>query len=319
MKTGFAISPGTGGQAAVDQIAGLTHQIVKVGIGPEGEAEFLEFGQEDMDHSIPTVMPSNDPIRDQLGAKVTAVTALGAGGLGIIGWLSQIWDKLSGTLAVSASALPLPAGAATAANQTTELASLASIDTKLAGTLATAPVAGENHIGQIGGAIIIAGASFSRPANTTAYPVGALILDATSAATVNANTASTAGIMRLHVGRAVDKTGMVRRLRLKTNDAAFANATVRVHLYKDRPTVSNGDGAAWLTTESNYLGYSDITLDRHFTDAEKGIGIPAWGSEWNFDPSSGTDYIHALLETRTAIASPGSAKTWTLAAEAHQN
>ena len=42
----------------------------------------------------------------------------------------------SGTFAVSAAALPLPSGAATAANQATEIASLASIDTKLTSPLA---------------------------------------------------------------------------------------------------------------------------------------------------------------------------------------
>lgn len=42
----------------------------------------------------------------------------------------------SGTFAVSAAALPLPAGAATSANQSTEIASLASIDSKLTSPLA---------------------------------------------------------------------------------------------------------------------------------------------------------------------------------------
>jgi len=179
---------------------------------------------------------------------------------------------------------------------------------------------GEPHIGEVGGRIVVAVASFARPADNAAYAVGDVLLDSTTAATANANTtAGTAGIMRLHVGRSADKTGMVRRLRLKTNDTAFAGATIRVHLFKDRPTVSNGDNGAFLTTESNYIGYGDVLLDRHFADAEKGMGTPAIGSEWNFEPASGTDYIHAILETRTAIATPGSAKTWTLAAEAHQN
>jgi hypothetical protein len=65
--------------------------------------------------------------------------------------------------------------------------------------------AGENHIGQVGGAIAVATASFSRPADTLGYIVGDALLDSTTAATVNANTTvNTAGIMRLHVGRATD-------------------------------------------------------------------------------------------------------------------
>jgi hypothetical protein len=134
--------------------------------------------------------------------------------------------------------------------------------------------------------IAVATARFSRPADTLAY---ASAMRSSTAPrpppSMPTRPVGTAGIMRLHVARATDKTGMIRRLRLKTNDTAFAGATVRVHLYRDRPTVTNGDNGAFLTTESNYIGYSDVVLDRHFSDAEKGIGVPAIGSEWNFEPA----------------------------------
>ena len=47
--------------------------------------------------SMPVVLASDDA---QVGAKITAVTALGAGGTGIIGWLSNIWNSLVSTLIV---------------------------------------------------------------------------------------------------------------------------------------------------------------------------------------------------------------------------
>jgi len=47
-----------------------------------------------------------------VGAPI-AGAAMPAGGAGMTGWLSALWAKLSGTLSVSAAALPLPAGAAT--------------------------------------------------------------------------------------------------------------------------------------------------------------------------------------------------------------
>jgi hypothetical protein len=175
--------------------------------------------------------------------------------------------------------------------------------------------------GSVTGFTAIVGASFARPADTNVYAIGDIIGDSTVAATMNANvTAATAGIMRVHVARAADKTGMVRRLRLKTNDAAFLNMSVRVHLFKDRPTLLVGDNGVFAAnaTESNYLGYADITLGMSFSDYVKGISGPADGSEWNFDPSSGTDYIHALLECRSVVT-PGSAKTWSLVAEVLQN
>jgi hypothetical protein len=101
-------------------------------------------------------------------------------------------------------------------------------------------------------------ANFTRPANTTDYASGQLIANSVTAGSVNP--------LALAVARANDKTGMIRRLRLKVNDAAWLNATIRVHLYRDSPTCANGDGRAWSTTESNYIGYSDIVLDRQFSD-----------------------------------------------------
>jgi hypothetical protein len=60
------------------------------------------------------------------GAAITGA-AIPAGGSGLTGWLSAIWSKLSGTLAVSAAALPLPAGAATDAQLTAIQAALAGL------------------------------------------------------------------------------------------------------------------------------------------------------------------------------------------------
>ena len=170
--------------------------------------------------------------------------------------------------------------------------------------------AGENHVGQVGGHVAIVMATFTRPADTNAYSFGDLIANATGPASV--------APLTLSVARHNDGTGIIRRLRLKTNDTAFAAATIRVHLYKDSPIVSDGDNGAFLTTESNYIGYADIILDRHFSDYEKGFGIPVTSTEWSFEPSAGTKNIFALLETRTALT-PASAKSFTLAAEVHQN
>ncbi|WP_294538114.1 hypothetical protein [uncultured Rhodoblastus sp.] len=55
------------------------------------------------------------PIADS-GAAITGAS-MPTGGVGLTGWLSAILSKLSGTLAISVASLPLPTGAATAANQ----------------------------------------------------------------------------------------------------------------------------------------------------------------------------------------------------------
>lgn len=73
-----------------------------------------------------SVVLASDALADPAGAAITGF-AMPAGGVGITGWLSAIWAEVSTTLtvsvsnaalAVTASALPLPSGAATAASQT---------------------------------------------------------------------------------------------------------------------------------------------------------------------------------------------------------
>lgn len=247
-------------------------------------------------------------IKDENGTTRTVNTlpALGqatkAGSLPVA--LASDQDALAVTGPLTNAQL-VTAALATAANQATMISDLAALVT---GVILAA---GENHIGQVGGHIAIVTASgFTRPANTTAYAVGDLIANNATAGSVTPIT--------LAVARANDKTGMVRRLRLKTTDTGFAGQTVRAHLYQDSPTVTNGDNGAWLSIASGYLGYADIALDRVFSDSIMGLGVPAVGGEFNFAPHSGTENIFALLESR-AVATPQSASTWTLTAEAHQN
>jgi hypothetical protein len=56
-------------------------------------------------NSLPVVLANNDA---QIGTKVTAVTALPAGGTGLIGWLSRIWDTIAnGLLSTNSLRAPL--------------------------------------------------------------------------------------------------------------------------------------------------------------------------------------------------------------------
>ncbi|WP_174274124.1 hypothetical protein [Sphingomonas bacterium] len=146
-------------------------------------------------------------------------------------------------------------------------------------------------------ATIIASASFTTPVGTTAYASGNLIANAAAAASVTP--------LGWTACRAAGGTGMVRRLRLKTGDTGFAGATVRVHLHQLAPSFANGDHGAWLTSESNYLGALDVTFDRSFSDAVKGIGTPNAGSEINFDCASGSQSVYGEIEARGPITPQG--------------
>lgn len=170
--------------------------------------------------------------------------------------------------------------------------------------------AGENHIGAVGGHIAVASANFTRPADTTAYAAGDLVANHTTAGSVVP--------MTFAVARAADKGFMVRRGRMKKSSTGTTNASFRLHLYKQAPVPSNGDNGAWLTDEKNYLGAIDLALDRVFTDAANGIGVPVSGSEIAGVPDSGTVNIYGLVEARAGYA-PGNAEVFTVALEVHQD
>ena len=96
------------------------------------------------------------PVADS-GAAITGAS-IPAGGVGLTGWLSAIWSKVSGAaLETGGNLASIAANVSTAANQTTANTSLASILTKataiaasVAGTLTTALAAGSNIIGYAG-------------------------------------------------------------------------------------------------------------------------------------------------------------------------
>lgn len=162
------------------------------------------------------------------------------------------------------------------------------------------------------GKAAIASASFNTPSGTTAYAIGDLV--------ANSGTAGSVSPMQFSVCRDTSgATGMIRRVRVKTTDTGFAGATVRVHFYKSSPTSAVGDNGAYATTESDWIGDVDVILDHAFSDPlEKGIGVPAAGSEINYDCNSGVAVIYGLIETRTA-ATPQGAKAWIATVEALPN
>jgi hypothetical protein len=148
--------------------------------------------------------------------------------------------------------------------------------------------------------------ALTRPADTTAYSVGDLIANSTVAGSVVPLSLSTA------------KAGVVSRVRLKVNDTAWKAGVIRCHFFKAQPTVGVGDNGAlnaaetYAFTESEYLGYVDVTLAQQTSDGVvKGFAAFAC----IFDVLSGNTGIFALLEARTAVT-PGSGKIFTVAIEA---
>ncbi len=146
MADNTILNAGAGGDTIRDLARGggtVKTQVVALDLGgPSQNAENLvTAGQQTSAKSVPVVVASDQstlPI-SEAGASAVAGASLPSGGAGLTGWLSAIWKTLQtglartwtlssstdsvdvgnfpATQAVSAASLPLPSGAATAANQ----------------------------------------------------------------------------------------------------------------------------------------------------------------------------------------------------------
>jgi len=131
------------------------------------------------------------------------------------------------------------------------------------------------------------------PATNTAYAAGDLVANTTVAASVVP--------LSWFVGYA-DKGTMIRRIRIKKSNTSTTLASFRVHLYESSPTVTNGDNGVWLSTNSNYMGSFDVTVDKVFSDSSQGTGTPSTGGEVVVSVATGATEktIYGLIEARAA-------------------
>jgi hypothetical protein len=160
------------------------------------------------------------------------------------------------------------------------------------------------------GATSVLSAFFVRPGDTTPYSVGDLI--------ANNVTAGSVVPLSWAVGRANGGTGWIIRGRFIRSEAAATVQNVRLHLYKTSPTIANGDNVAWSTTQAGYLGAIDFNVDRQFTDAAQGTGVPITGPAIAFVCAANSQLVYGLLEARNAYT-PLNAEVFTIELEVEQN
>jgi hypothetical protein len=130
-------------------------------------------------------------------------------------------------------------------------------------------------------------ASFTRPADTTAYASGDLMANSTTAGSVVAMTFSP-------VTKGSGRSAQIRRVRVSKTGTSVTNASVRLHLYTTSSiTAANGDNGAWSTDKAaNYVGSVDVTIDKAMTDGAAGNAT----CEFNINSLS----LYGLLEARGA-------------------
>lgn len=172
--------------------------------------------------------------------------------------------------------------------------------------------AGEAVIGKVGGISAVKVVTITRPADTVVYAIGDLVSFNTTAATVN-TTPTAVAAARLNAG-----TGVIRRLRLSTSKAGLLGTEIfRVHLFRNAPTVANGDNGVFSANGITAIAISapvDIVMTAVYNDGAKGF----MEREIVFDVGAGTTNIFALIEARSAYT-PISGEVFTLALEILQD
>jgi hypothetical protein len=153
-------------------------------------------------------------------------------------------------------------------------------------------------------------ASFTRPADTTAYAIGDLVANSTTAGSVVP--------MSFPLGNAFGQGQFrVTRVRLSKTSTTTANSTFRVHFHSASPTYAVGDNAARSTTLSGWLGAIDVPAMTAFSDGTAATGAATAGSEFLIRLAAGTT-VFCHLEALAAYV-PTSAESFTLTLEEMQS
>lgn len=144
--------------------------------------------------------------------------------------------------------------------------------------------------------------TITRPSDTTAYTSGDLVANSTTAGSVTP--------FSFRVGK--NKGIKLWRVALAKSAASVTNASFRVHLYSDSPTVANGDNGAISSTASSYIGFIDIAAPATAfsnTYVANGIFVNNSLAAPLYFVSDADGYIYGLLEARGAYT-PASAETF---------
>jgi len=151
--------------------------------------------------------------------------------------------------------------------------------------------------------IITPYAGFTRPANTTAYAIGDLV--------ANSTTAGSVAPLTFGISKGGSGEGRIKGLRLYKSASALTLAAFRLNLFSAPPVVTNGDnGALAVATAASFIGNINI-------DMESGAFTATTGAMQNVAASPDLMYdlgdysqgriIYGLLEARAAYV-PASAE-----------
>jgi hypothetical protein len=239
-------------------------------------------------------------IGDVLARVVILSNATGVPAVSSSAWVNMTTGAVIAA-PTAANVIERPKGDATAVNQVTGNTALSGIQTDIhAMAIDTTPAVAV-------GITTVKSASFTRPADTTAYAVGDQVNNNTVAASVAPLVFTAAG--------SNGGTGMVRKGRIRKTSigaGALTNASFRLHLFTIAPTTAAGGDNSAFTNVSGLAGYAgalDITVDRLLGDGSVGSGGAHTGPEINYQCAAGDTKLYGLLEALATYV-PTSAETF---------
>lgn len=145
---------------------------------------------------------------------------------------------------------------------------------------------------------VLRGATFTRPANTTAYAFGQTIANSVTAGSV------TPMPFAICPANGVPVYIIKARIYYQTSGnagiALTAGQILRLHLFGQSPTVAAGDGATFSNTMVNWMGTLTGSFTYDGTDWSVGELAPDFASFVECNPAGGSSTIYGLLESRGA-------------------
>lgn len=211
------------------------------------------------------------------------------GGSGVFGWLSGTYKEI-------VSGIKLKLGGS---------------DVSSINPLPTAPTATENHLGEIGGRTVRNAATFSRPADTSAYAA----LDTVSTSTSAPVVITFSGMARINAG-----SGYITKARIMT-DQKTNSARYRLHLFHTAPTLTNDNVAFPLlwADRANRVGQIDFspmtTEDATNSTCAESLNEAV---RLSFTCEAANTALYGILETLDAFT-PASAQNFYISLTAEQN
>lgn len=154
-------------------------------------------------------------------------------------------------------------------------------------------IVGETHLGEVGGRTVVASASFTRPADTTAYTAKDTVSNSTSVPTV---------LTFSNLARIAGGSGYITKARLLTNQSTNT-ARFRLHLYHTAPTAINDNSPFTLLWANRAIRVGYIDFDAATTEGTGSDSASALNSviRLAFSCTSASRTLYGALEAIDAF------------------